>query len=164
MKKNKLIILVFLQIFAITTIFLIGYSSTLNYPPPLVNNHESSTISTNSIGVIMWDNNGTLISKASNDQEIPEICSDGSGGAIITWFDKRNGVNYDVYAQWIKIEIEIEPPLNGGENGDDEGDNGEKDKAFPIELIIIISSIIGGIAIASIVTVFILKKRRKIEQ
>jgi len=92
---------------------------------------------------------GVAVCRVSLAQYQPQICSDEEGGAIITWFDKRNSVNYDVYAQWIKIE----PPLNG-----------DKDKAFPFELIIIISSIIGAIAIVSIVTVFILKKRRKIEQ
>ena len=100
----------------------------------------------NSNGEIQGVADGVAICRVALAQHQPQICSDEEGGAIITWFDKRNGVNYDVYAQWIKIE-----PENG-------------DQAFPFELIIIISSIIGGIAIASIVTVFILKKRRKIKQ
>jgi len=48
-----------------------------------------------------WGSNGTIISKASSAQYYPEICSDGAGGAIITWWDYRNGSNFDIYAQRI---------------------------------------------------------------
>jgi hypothetical protein len=33
------------------------------------------------------------------EQRIPEIVSDGSGGAIVSWIDTRNGLGYDIYAQ-----------------------------------------------------------------
>lgn len=112
----------------------------------------------NSTGEIQGVTDGVVVCKVALAQHQPQICSDEEGGAIITWFDKRNAVNYDVYAQWIKIE-----PILKGDGEENNGDKGDKDKAFPFELIIIISSIIGSIAIASIVTVFILKKRRKIE-
>ncbi len=46
-------------------------------------------------------NTNTPICTASNDQFFPAIISDGSGGAIITWEDFRNGNNYDVYVQRI---------------------------------------------------------------
>ena len=175
-------------------------------------NYDIYTQKINSTGNGQWNANGTAICTADNDQKAPQICSDGNGGAlitwedlrdiwgdiyaqgvnstgeilgtddgvaictahlaqrqakiysdedggaIITWSDKRNEWSYDIYAQQIKIE----PPLNGDENGDENGDDG--DKAFPIEIIIIISSIIGSIAVVGIVTVVILKKRRKIEQ
>ncbi len=39
------------------------------------------------------------VSAAPNDQTNPTIVSDGSGGAIMTWQDKRNGSTYDIYAQ-----------------------------------------------------------------
>ena len=103
-----------------------------------------------STGDVKWTVDGVAICTAELSQRHPQIYSDEDGGAIITWSDERNGWSYDIYAQWIKIE----PPLNG-----DDGD-----KAFPFEIIIIISSIIGSIVIVGIVAVFILKKRRKIEQ
>ncbi len=51
-------------------------------------------------GITQWMNNGTLICNASNYQRYPQLCSDGNGGAIITWYDGR-GTNYDIYAQRI---------------------------------------------------------------
>jgi hypothetical protein len=50
-------------------------------------------------GNVQWTTNGVAISAASNNQMEPEIVSDGSGGAIITWIDRRSGNHYDVYAQ-----------------------------------------------------------------
>jgi len=38
------------------------------------------------------------ICSVDSDQVSPEIVSDGSGGAIIAWQDKRSG-SYDIYAQ-----------------------------------------------------------------
>ena len=52
-------------------------------------------------GVIQWLADGVAISTAANYQAYPTIVSDGSGGAIIIWQDRRNGVNYDIYAQHI---------------------------------------------------------------
>ncbi|NVM30947.1 MAG: hypothetical protein HWN65_19050, partial [Candidatus Helarchaeota archaeon] len=50
---------------------------------------------------VKWTNNGTVICTASNDQEVSQTCSDGTGGAIITWRDNRSGGGYDIYAQQI---------------------------------------------------------------
>ena len=51
-------------------------------------------------GNVLWTVNGQSISTAADDQNEPSIVSDGSGGAIITWRDRRNGGNYgDIYAQ-----------------------------------------------------------------
>ena len=54
----------------------------------------------NSAGTIQWTANGKPICNAIGSQLIPEICSDGSDGAIITWEDTRNGGS-DIYAQRI---------------------------------------------------------------
>jgi hypothetical protein len=35
----------------------------------------------------------------SNQQNMPEMVSDGAGGAIVVWFDARNPTSYDIYAQ-----------------------------------------------------------------
>lgn len=54
-------------------------------------------------GNILWTKNGTAICNATNDQSDPQICCDASGGAIITWTDKR-GANWDIYAQRINSD------------------------------------------------------------
>ncbi|MFX0135907.1 MAG: hypothetical protein ACFFDN_19855 [Candidatus Hodarchaeota archaeon] len=63
-------------------------------------------------GSIMWTPNGTAISTANNDQTLQQICSDGAGGAIITWHDYRNG-NWDIYAQRIDSNGNIMWTPNG---------------------------------------------------
>jgi len=57
----------------------------------------------NTNGVVQWTADGVPISTAANSQERPTIASDGSGGAIITWYDYRSG-NYDIYAQRIDTD------------------------------------------------------------
>ncbi|MBM3235938.1 hypothetical protein FJZ31_06520 [Candidatus Poribacteria bacterium] len=52
----------------------------------------------NASGAALWTANGVVICNASGNQESPQIVSDDSGGAIITWQDYRNG-NWDIYAQ-----------------------------------------------------------------
>lgn len=52
-----------------------------------------------SSGTKLWATNGVPVCTASLNQKNPRLVSDGSGGAYITWQDKRNGVDYDIYAQ-----------------------------------------------------------------
>jgi hypothetical protein len=49
-------------------------------------------------GAAMWAPNGIVICAAENDQIVPCIVSDGSGGAIISWVDGRSG-ELDIYAR-----------------------------------------------------------------
>ncbi len=51
-------------------------------------------------GTPLWTNDGVPLCINSSDQQGPTITSDGAGGAIVAWFDWRNG-NYDIYAQHI---------------------------------------------------------------
>ncbi len=53
----------------------------------------------NASGDYQWDSNGTIVCNYTGSQYAPEICSDGSGGAIIVWQDFRNGISMQVYAQ-----------------------------------------------------------------
>ena len=53
----------------------------------------------NAAGVPQWTPDGVPICTAANNQEIPQIMSDGAGGAFIVWPDFRNGTDYDLYAQ-----------------------------------------------------------------
>ena len=51
-------------------------------------------------GNTLWTNNGLGICTNSDDQEYPEICSDGTGGAIIAWLDHRHSSGYEtIYGQ-----------------------------------------------------------------
>jgi hypothetical protein len=52
----------------------------------------------NKTGVVQWTADGVALCTAANDQANPTIVSDGSGGAIVTWQDRRSG-NYDIFAQ-----------------------------------------------------------------
>jgi PKD repeat protein len=49
-------------------------------------------------GNVKWTGNGVAICTAASHQYYPQICSDGSGGGIITWYDYRSG-NYDIYVR-----------------------------------------------------------------
>ena len=55
----------------------------------------------NSSGVVQWTAGGVAISTATKNQTSPNIVSDGSGGAIITWEDYRGGIYSDIYAQLV---------------------------------------------------------------
>lgn len=55
----------------------------------------------NSAGVVQWTADGVAISNATDIQYIPRIVADDNGGAIMSWTDKSNGTNYNIYAQRI---------------------------------------------------------------
>jgi predicted lipoprotein with Yx(FWY)xxD motif len=67
----------------------------------------------NASGTPLWASDGVVICNASGNQESPQIVSDGSSGAIITWQDYRNG-NWDIYVQRINSNGERQwTPSNG---------------------------------------------------
>ena len=51
-----------------------------------------------SSGSHLWTDNGTAICTKDDDQTMPKLVSDGSGGVIIAWQDER-GADSDIYAQ-----------------------------------------------------------------
>jgi hypothetical protein len=53
----------------------------------------------NAAGTPLWAANGVVVSSAASDQYAPTIAPDGVGGAVIAWYDFRNGPTADVYAQ-----------------------------------------------------------------
>jgi hypothetical protein len=53
----------------------------------------------NASGIVQWTADGGAVCTAAEDQESPQIVSDGSGGGIVTWQDHRSGTSYDLYAQ-----------------------------------------------------------------
>ncbi|MCD6018167.1 MAG: hypothetical protein K0S53_1288 [Bacteroidetes bacterium] len=52
-----------------------------------------------STGALLWTSTGVGVCTSPNEQNNPKIDVDGLGGAIITWQDKRNNTNYDIYSQ-----------------------------------------------------------------
>lgn len=51
-------------------------------------------------GAIVWAVDGVVMNNnVAYDQTDPMIVSDGLGGAIISWSDKRTGITSDIYAQ-----------------------------------------------------------------
>ncbi|MBI3365431.1 MAG: T9SS type A sorting domain-containing protein [Ignavibacteriae bacterium] len=57
----------------------------------------------NASGAVQWTLDGVPVSTAANLQAAPQIVSDGAGGAIIAWQDRRSGIynSDDIYAQRI---------------------------------------------------------------
>lgn len=55
----------------------------------------------NPSGIPQWTANGVPVAVAANSQLSPKITIDNGGNPIIAWQDKRNGTDYDVYAQKI---------------------------------------------------------------
>ncbi len=47
----------------------------------------------------VWPADGRAVCTAPNNQTVPQIVSDGEGGAIVAWQDYRNGTSADIYAQ-----------------------------------------------------------------
>ena len=63
----------------------------------------------------LWPPSGLLVCGAANNQFIPAIVSDGSGGAIVAWTDLRGGATFDVYAQHVLASGVVDPvwPVDG---------------------------------------------------
>jgi hypothetical protein len=66
----------------------------------------------NSAGVPQWAADGVVLCAAAGDQTVPQLVSDGSGGAIVAWEDRRSGT-YDVYAQRVNGLGQPQWALNG---------------------------------------------------
>lgn len=79
-----------------------------------VNNADIYAQKLNAAGVAQWTADGVLISSAARNQFVPELASDGAGGAIITWYDYRNNFSTpDVYAQRVNAAGVVEWLLDG---------------------------------------------------
>ena len=78
-----------------------GAIITWEDPRSGTNNYDIYAQRVDSGGTVQWTTNGVAICTASANQRFPQITSDGSGGAIITWWDVRSGTNWDIYARRI---------------------------------------------------------------
>jgi hypothetical protein len=66
-----------------------------------------------SSGALLWATNGVAVCAAPNIQINPKIDVDDLGGAVITWQDKRNSTDYDIYAQRLNPSGIIQWAANG---------------------------------------------------
>jgi hypothetical protein len=69
----------------------------------------------NASGVVQWQTDGFVFGSGAGDANDLDITPDGTGGAIVTWSDDRNG-NDDVFAQHIDRggrTARFVPVLNG---------------------------------------------------
>ncbi|GIV27413.1 MAG: hypothetical protein KatS3mg027_1227 [Bacteroidia bacterium] len=69
----------------------------------------------NSSGVQQWGSNGAVVCNAGNNQINPRLELVSGGGIYVVWQDKRNGVDYDIYAQ--KIDANGNRQWNVANNG-----------------------------------------------
>ncbi|MEO8403260.1 MAG: T9SS type A sorting domain-containing protein [Chitinophagaceae bacterium] len=71
----------------------------------------------NAAGVVQWTTNGVAICTAANSQAILKIIEDGSGGAIISWLDRRTASgktgDMNVYAQRIDSTGAVQWTVDG---------------------------------------------------
>ncbi len=63
-------------------------------------------------GTVQWDINGVPICTATDDQYNPRLISDGIGGAIISWDDRRKSEK-DIYAQRVESSGIVLWTVNG---------------------------------------------------
>ncbi|MES2515680.1 MAG: T9SS type A sorting domain-containing protein [Bacteroidota bacterium] len=66
-----------------------------------------------SSGALLWPTGGVAVCASPNTQANPRIEADGAGGAIITWQDKRNNSDYDIYAQKVDASGATQWTANG---------------------------------------------------
>ena len=92
--------------------------------PQIINNGMGAAIITCAVtdvwaqmialnGTVLWGVDGIDICDEDNTQTFPHLCSDGLGGAIITWGDDRTGIGSDVYAQRVASNGTVLWTLNG---------------------------------------------------
>lgn len=60
----------------------------------------------------LWNVEGVPICTAVGDQYYPQLATDGAGGVIVTWQDRRSG-RYVIYAQHVDSSGSIDWPQNG---------------------------------------------------
>ncbi|TND10447.1 MAG: hypothetical protein FD123_89 [Bacteroidetes bacterium] len=63
-------------------------------------------------GATVWTAAGVSICNAASNQQEPQICPDGAGGAIVTWMDTR-GTDWDIYAQHVDNNGSVTWTANG---------------------------------------------------
>jgi hypothetical protein len=72
-----------------------------------------------SLGNILWGDDGRAVSVAILPQTFPDLSTDGFGNLIVAWEDRRADVHWDIYAQRIREDGSLGGPIVPGDvNGD----------------------------------------------
>jgi hypothetical protein len=77
------------------------------------NNHDIYVQRVNNAGVVQWTSDGVALCTAADVQWNPQLTSDGQGGAIVVWYDRRNGTHLDLYAQRVNGSGTVQWTTNG---------------------------------------------------
>ena len=64
-------------------------------------------------GAARWAPIGVIVCSASDAQDYPGIEPDGTGGFIVAWYDRRNGTDYNLYAQKLNVDGNMLWTANG---------------------------------------------------
>jgi FlgD Ig-like domain len=68
----------------------------------------------NAAGTVQWTADGVTLCAATGSQGVPRIVSDGVGGAIVTWQDRRSGAEEDdIYAQRVNASGAVQWTADG---------------------------------------------------
>lgn len=86
---------------------IIVWEDSVNFYWDIYAQHISSS------GALLWATSGVAVCAAPNIQINPKIDVDDLGGAVITWQDKRNSTDYDIYAQRLNPSGTIQWAANG---------------------------------------------------
>jgi hypothetical protein len=66
----------------------------------------------NASGAVQWTADGVQLCASTQNQHLPEISSDGLGGAVITWYDDGSDVG-DIYAQRVNASGAVQWTVDG---------------------------------------------------
>ncbi|MCB0809783.1 MAG: T9SS type A sorting domain-containing protein, partial [Flavobacteriales bacterium] len=73
-------------------------------------------------GTVLWTPNGLPLCADSSRQYLPVMVADGAGGAIIAWYDERDGATYaNIYAQKVDANGTPQWATNGVQVCDADG-------------------------------------------
>ncbi|MCF8256221.1 MAG: T9SS type A sorting domain-containing protein [Flavobacteriales bacterium] len=67
----------------------------------------------NASGTAQWANGGVALCNAPDDQINPKVTTDATGAVYVTWQDRRNAQDYDIYAQKLGLTGAVQWANNG---------------------------------------------------
>lgn len=112
-----------LSIGGVTATDIISWSGTeINATVPAGAHTGDVTVTINGVRgtsaqlIVPWsakNPDNVAISVETSYQQAQKLISDGRGGSIIVWADRRNGSDYDIYAQRVNSAGEVQWTANG---------------------------------------------------
>ena len=86
-----------------------------------VSDYDIYALHVNSACVSTWTTDGEVMCAATGNQTTTQIIADGSGGAILSWYDERGGVDKDIYAQRVLSNGDVQWGADGVAVGTEAG-------------------------------------------